>query len=61
MSKQGDNSDGSSWQKALHSIQAAFDAVPDDKGGHQIIVRPDTYVEAIWPLLSKAQPEPTMS
>lgn len=46
VSKLGDNSDGSSWQKALHSIQAAFDAIPDDKGGHQIIVRPDTYVEA---------------
>ena len=46
VSKQGDNSDGSSWQKAFHTIQAALSAVPDDKGGHQIVVRPDTYVEA---------------
>lgn len=47
VSKQGDNSDGSSWQKAFHTIQAGLSAVPDSKGGHQIIVRPDTYVEAI--------------
>jgi hypothetical protein len=46
VSKQGDNSDGSSWCKAFHTIQAALSAVPDDQGGHQIIVRPDTYVEA---------------
>jgi len=46
VSKLGDNSDGSSWVKAFHTIQAALLAVPDDKGGHQIIVRPDTYVEA---------------
>ena len=46
VSKQGDNSDGSSWQKAFHTIQAALSAVPDAKGGHQIVVRPDTYVEA---------------
>ena len=49
VSKQGDNSDGSSWQKAFHTIQAALLAVPDDQGGHRIIVRPDTYVEAnLW-------------
>ena len=46
VSKLGDNSDGSSWQKAFHTIQAALSAVPDNKGGHRIIVRPDTYVEA---------------
>ena len=46
VSKLGDNSDGSSWQKGLHSIQVSFDKIPDDKGGHQIIIRPDTYVEA---------------
>ena len=46
VSKQGDNSDGTSWPKAFHTIQAALSAVPNDKGGHQIIVRPDTYVEA---------------
>jgi hypothetical protein len=46
VSKRGDNSDGSSWQKAFHTIQAALSAVPDDKGGHRVIVRPDNYVEA---------------
>jgi hypothetical protein len=47
VSKQGDNSDGSSWAKGFHSIQAALDAIPDDQGGHRILVRPDTYVEAM--------------
>jgi len=46
VSKLGDNSDGSTWPKAFRTIQAALDAVPDSQGGHQIIVRPDTYVEA---------------
>lgn len=46
VSKLGDNSDGSSWQKAFHTIQAALEAVPDDKGGHRVVVRPDTYPEA---------------
>ncbi len=46
VSKLGKNSDGSSWKKAYHTIQAALSAVPDDKGGHMIIIRPDTYVEA---------------
>lgn len=46
VSKLGDNTNGSSWQKAFRSIQAALSAVPDEKGGHIIIVRPDTYVEA---------------
>jgi hypothetical protein len=46
VSKLGDNSDGSTWQKAYRTIQAALDAVPDNRGGHQIIIRPDTYVEA---------------
>ena len=46
VSKQGDNSDGTSWTKALHSIQAALSAVPDNAGGHQIMIRPDTYFEA---------------
>lgn len=50
VSKSGDNSDGSSWQKAFHTIQAALQATPDDKGGHRVIVRPDTYAEAnLWP------------
>lgn len=46
VSKKGDNSNGRSWQRAFHTIQAALLAVPDDQGGHQIIVRPDTYLEA---------------
>jgi hypothetical protein len=46
VSKLGDNSDGSSWKKAFHTIQAALLALPDKKGGHQVVVRPDTYVEA---------------
>jgi hypothetical protein len=46
VSKLGDNSDGSSWQKAFHSIQAGLSAVADGKGGHTVLVRPDTYVEA---------------
>lgn len=47
VSKLGDNTDGSSWSKAFNTIQAALDAVPDDQGGHRIIIRPDTYMEAM--------------
>ena len=46
VSKLGDNSDGSSWTRAFHTIQAALSAVPDAQGGHRIVVRPDTYMEA---------------
>lgn len=46
VSKLGDNSDGSSWARAFRTIQAALDGVPDSRGGHRIIVRPDTYMEA---------------
>ncbi|MBN1341298.1 MAG: alpha-L-fucosidase [Phycisphaerae bacterium] len=46
VSRLGDNSDGSSWAKAFHTIQAALQAVPDEKGGHRVIVRPDVYIEA---------------
>lgn len=50
VSRLGDNSDGRSWQTAFHTIQAGLSAVSDDKGGHRVIVRPDTYVEAnIYP------------
>ena len=45
VSKLGDNSDGSSWEKAFHSIQKAIQSVPDDKGGHRVIIRPDHYVD----------------
>lgn len=47
VSKLGDNSDGSSWEKAFHTIQSALGAVPNAQGGHRIIVRPDTYMEAM--------------
>ena len=46
VSKLGDNSDGSSWSRAFRTVQAARNAVPDTRGGHRIIVRPDTYMEA---------------
>jgi hypothetical protein len=46
VSKLGDNSDGSSWTRAFRTVQAALAAVPDDRGGHRILVRPDTYMEA---------------
>ncbi len=55
VSKSGDNSDGSSWKKGFHSIQSALSAIPDDKGGHTIIIRPDTYVEAnLYPVYKGA-------
>ncbi len=46
VSKSGDNSDGSSWARAFHTIQTGLSAVPDDKGGHRVLVRPDRYLEA---------------
>ena len=46
VSKLGDNSDGLSWATAFTKVQAALDAIPDDLGGHRIIVRPDIYMEA---------------
>lgn len=46
VSKLGNNSDGSSWERAFTTIQAALGHVPDDKGGCRIVVRPDTYMEA---------------
>jgi len=46
VSKLGNHSDGRSWQTAFHTIQAALDAIPDDLGGHRIIIRPGTYEEA---------------
>ncbi|MBM4094478.1 MAG: hypothetical protein FJ276_34505 [Planctomycetes bacterium] len=46
VSKLGDGTDGRSWRTAFSTVQAALDAVPDDLGGHRIIVRPDHYMEA---------------
>jgi len=56
VSKLGDNSDGSTWAKAFTTIQAALDAVPDEKGGHCVIVRPDTYMEAMLTPAFKGAP-----
>jgi len=47
VSKLGRNTDGRSWETAFSTVQAALDAVPDDRGGHHIIIRPDTYFEAM--------------
>jgi hypothetical protein len=47
VSKLGNNSDGSSWSNAYLTIQAALNAIPDNRGGYRIIVRPDTYFEAM--------------
>jgi len=47
VSKLGDNSDGLSWARAYTTIQAALSAVPDERGGHRIVIRPDTYFEAM--------------
>jgi hypothetical protein len=47
VSRLGDNSDGSSWNKAFTNVQAALDAIPDENGGHRIIIRPDTYMESM--------------
>lgn len=56
VSKLGNNSDGRSWKKAYHTIQAALSAIPDDRGGHEIIIRPDTYIEAnLYPAFKGAQ------
>jgi hypothetical protein len=46
VSKLGDNTDGLTWKTAFRTIQAALSAVPNDRGGHRVIVRPDTYSEA---------------
>lgn len=46
VSKLGDNSAGTSWNTAFHTIQAALQAVPDADGGHRVVIRPDTYAEA---------------
>lgn len=46
VSKLGDDTNGSSWVHAFRTIQQALAAVPDDHGGHRVIVRPDTYFES---------------
>ena len=56
VSKVGDNSEGSSWSKAFTTIQQALLAVPDAKGGHCIVIRPDRYVEAnLYPAFKGAR------
>ncbi len=46
VSKLGDNSDGRTWATAFTTVQAALDAIPDARGGHRVVIRPDTYMEA---------------
>jgi len=46
VSRLSDDSDGRTWKTAFRTIQKALDAIPDDKGGHRIVIRPDTYLEA---------------
>jgi hypothetical protein len=46
VSKRGTNANGRKWRTAFRTIQSALDAVPNDRGGHRIIVRPDHYMEA---------------
>ena len=46
VSRLGDDSDGSSWVRAFRTIQKAVQAISDDKGGHRVVIRPDTYAEA---------------
>lgn len=61
VSKLGDNSDGTSWVRAFTTIQRALDAIPDDKGGHQIVIRPDTYMEAnLFPAHKGAKDNPNI-
>lgn len=47
VSKLGNDADGSSWANAFTTIQAVLNAIPDDRGGHRIVIRPDTYCEAM--------------
>ncbi|MCC6231402.1 MAG: hypothetical protein IT580_02100 [Verrucomicrobiales bacterium] len=46
VSKLGDDTDGRTWATAFRTIQKALDSIPDALGGHTVVVRPDTYVEA---------------
>ncbi len=56
VSKLGDNTDGSSWAHAYNNIQTALDRLPDDTGGHRIVIRPDTYMEANLAASQKGAP-----
>jgi hypothetical protein len=56
VSKLGDDSNGCSWHTAFHTIQAALDAIPNNDGGHRILVRPDTYLEANLAPVHKGAP-----
>ncbi len=47
VSQLGSNTDGRSWETAFTTIQKALDAIPNDAGGHRIVIRPDTYCEAM--------------
>ncbi len=59
VSKLGSNGGGRSWATAFTTIQAALDAIPDNRGGYRIAVRPDTYMEYnLSPAFSGAQGAP---
>ena len=47
VSKLGNNTDGTSWTTAFTTVQVALDAIPDGEGGHRVVIRPDTYMEAM--------------
>ena len=53
VSKLGNDTDGLSWGSAFHSIQKALLAIPDDNGGHRIIVRPDVVSDDKMTLLAR--------
>ncbi len=56
VSKLGNDSDGLSWATAFTTIQKALQAIPDAEGGHVVLLRPDTYVEAnLWPKFKGAK------
>lgn len=46
VSTTGDDSDGKTWQTAYRSVLKALNMIPDDQGGHRVVVAPGTYMEA---------------
>ncbi|OJW10562.1 MAG: hypothetical protein BGO49_22850 [Planctomycetales bacterium 71-10] len=59
VSRLGGGSDGKTWATAFRTIQAGLDAVPDDAGGHRVVVRPDAYAEANLARRARGPPAPT--
>ena len=46
VSQLGDDSDGTSWERAFRTIQKAIQAIPSPDGAYRVLIRPDTYMEA---------------